>query len=172
MNQFKELLFGAMGDFARNGLERAGYIVRNRYEAYVNSQPVKLRADQHPYLLGVTREEAHQHEGTLVNLIFAYTLARFFFTPIEQELLAQAQNGLSDEEIALRLAISHDAVKKRWATLYSRVAEQTPALLPQTDGPTRGMEKRRTLLHYLVEHPEELRFITPRKSRQGAGSIL
>jgi hypothetical protein len=53
-------------------------------------------------------------------------------------------------------------VKKRWHTIYERVVRADHDLLPapiQNGPPThlRGAERRRRLLNYLRQHPEELR---------------
>ena len=69
----------------------------------------------------------------------------------------------SDEEIAALLDVTLSTVKKRWASIYDCVAEQQPEALPEAGGgaipapQTRGQEKRRHLLSYLRQHPEELR---------------
>lgn len=168
--QFKEVLFWGTGEFAREGLPRAGFLLRNDYAAFFKARGEQPEAQDRPYLHGITREEAFQRMGALVTRIFAYTAPRFHFKPAEQELLLLAQAGLSDEEIALRLNLSRDAIKKRWGSIYDWVEEQMPSLLPRTEGSGRGQEKRRILLRYLGDHIEEMRPITPRKSRQGSGS--
>jgi hypothetical protein len=53
-------------------------------------------------------------------------------------------------------------VKKRWQAIYERVGDVDRELLlpPVAHGPNitaRGAERRRRLLHYLRQHPEELR---------------
>jgi|SRR5665213_613462 len=60
------------------------------------------------------------------------------------------------------LGTSLPAVKKIWVSIYRRVEECLPELVPDllpSDIPAagRGREKRRHLLAYLREHPEELR---------------
>jgi hypothetical protein len=58
-------------------------------------------------------------------------------------------------------------VKARWRTIYDRVGEVASDLLPVAadDGASgrRGPEKRRRLLEYLRQHPEELRPSLPRR---------
>lgn len=168
--QFKELLFWGTGEFAREGLPRAGFLLRNDYAAFFKACGEQREPAEHPYLFGITREEARQRMGALVTRLFAHTPPRFHFKPAEQELLLLAQAGFSDEEIALRLSLGRDAIKKRWGGIYEWVEEQMPSLLPKAEGSVRGQEKRRILLHYLSDHSEEMRPLTPRKSRQGAGS--
>jgi len=60
------------------------------------------------------------------------------------------------------LAISLSTVKKAWISIYHRVEHHLPDLMAdplRSDTPPsgRGKEKRRRLLAYLRDHPEELR---------------
>jgi hypothetical protein len=59
------------------------------------------------------------------------------------------------------LHVALPTVKGRWPQIYARVAAASPALLPEPDPAAsevaRGREKRRSLLDYLLRHPEELR---------------
>ena len=76
-------------------------------------------------------------------------------------MLSVALPGATDEALAEQLDISLSAVKKMWISIYRRAEEFLPELIPdsQLDLPAsgRGREKRRSLLVYLREHPEELR---------------
>jgi hypothetical protein len=63
------------------------------------------------------------------------------------------------------LKISLSAVKRRWAALYSRVEGSDPSFFyddkkddvaERKDG-ARGLEKRRRILHFVRNHPEEIR---------------
>ena len=86
----------------------------------------------------------------------------------EQQLLQRALLGETDSEIAALLRLAPDTVKTRWRTIFERVAGCAPDLLPSADAgqaaPRRGVEKRRLLLRYLRDHPEELRPVrTPTK---------
>jgi hypothetical protein len=65
-------------------------------------------------------------------------------------------------------------VKKRWHAIYERVEEVDRELLPPWNGNgsrpgARGAERRRQLLGYLRQHPEELR---PSLHRAAAGKLL
>jgi DNA-binding CsgD family transcriptional regulator len=81
------------------------------------------------------------------------------FSPGERELLMRAIVGSTDTESATALGISVETVRKRWRSVFERVARMNPALLPRSDGEEakRGPEKRGALLQYLDEHLEELR---------------
>ena len=117
-------------------------------------------------LLGITREEAQERPGCYAAAIFRYTPPCFYFKPHEQELLGRALLDETDEEIAAALGLSPSAVKKRWAAIYDRAAAVAPALFSEPPAearpqPRRGQEKRRPLLRYLRQHPEELRPAMP-----------
>jgi hypothetical protein len=111
-----------------------------------------------PFLLSIQRDEALANPGARFAAVFAEHPQRLGLRAIHRELLASALEGRSDEEIALQLCISISTVKKRWVAVYDHVDRVLPGLLPNTDTlmtGTRGTERRRHLLAYLREHPEE-----------------
>lgn len=146
----------------------AGFLLRSDYQDYYRKQGLTLPPDeQHPRLLGLTREEAAANAGVNIARLFPYHVPRFFLSYGEQRVLLQALLGRNDEEIAASLDVALSTVKKRWAAVYDCVAEQLPEMLPETalsSSPLqkRGHEKRRQLLAYLRQHPEELRPSMPR----------
>lgn len=91
---------------------------------------------------------------------FVWSKPRFQFSPTEQRSLMLALRGLSDEGIATAGGISRSTVKKRWDSIFGRVAEADPEMFDtpsaERSTPRRGREKRGLLLHYLRTHPEEL----------------
>ncbi len=94
--------------------------------------------------------------------VFVYTPPRFHFNRSEQVLLRRALMGKTCEDLAASLFISPWTVKKRWHAIYEQVADIDSELLPPSiaDGrhaTSRGAERRRHLLSYLRQHPEELR---------------
>lgn len=117
-----------------------------------------------PHLVGLTRElEANRH-GSWVGTLFDYHTPRFNFSRAEQDILLAAlrmESG-TDQELAKELGVSLTTIKKTWLSVYDRVSECEPKLIPGREepdsrAPKRGKEKRRRLLAYLREHPEELR---------------
>ena len=119
-----------------------------------------------PHLVGVTREIEQNRQsrwtGNWVGTLFDYQAPVFGLSPNEQGLLSSALSGATDEQLAGSLAVSLSAVKKVWASIYRRVEACVPEPgrgAPRLQGPasSRGREKRRSLLNYLREHPEELR---------------
>jgi hypothetical protein len=114
-----------------------------------------------PHMLEVTREVAAEQPGSWASLFFAYRKPVIGFTRSEQRLLSAAMEGGTDGELSGLLGISLSAVKKMWASIYLRAQSRKPfdvriELDESVDG-DRGKEKKRKLLAYLREHPEELR---------------
>lgn len=78
----------------------------------------------------------------------------FQFSSGEQMLLESALMERSDVEVTERLHLSIDAVKKRWRSIYQKVDMVAPEVLCDAQS---GSARRRSLLHYLKHHLEELR---------------
>lgn len=161
---FREILFELRGARARLFSLSGGFHERSDYAAFYRAEGRAAPAPtERQWLLGVTRAEAEQQRGSYISSLFAFDRPRLGLRPGEQSLLEHALRGQTDEEIAHTLAASLSTVKTRWRAIYDRVVDRAPALLPEPaweTGPTeqkRGAEKRRTLLHYLRHHPEELR---------------
>ena len=71
------------------------------------------------------------------------------------------------------LRVSLPTIKKTWLSIYSRVDDRIPDLIAGIEqsglrNGRRGREKRRNLLAYLRNHPEELRPVLV-KSGKSAG---
>ena len=118
----------------------------------------------HPFLLGVTHEEAADEHmgGARISAMFVDYPIRLGLRRVHRELLHAAIEGLTDAELSSRLSLSSSAVKKRWAAVYSHVEGKIPGM-PHEPGradKTRGAERRRHVLNYLREHPEEFRPLT------------
>lgn len=119
-----------------------------------------------PHIVGVTRELERSRpgnwSGSWVGGLFDYQAPVLGFNRSEQRLLSGALSGATDERLAGMLGASPPTVKKMWVSIYNRVKDRLPALIPdplRTDtlAGSRGKEKRRGLLAYLREHSEELR---------------
>jgi hypothetical protein len=85
---------------------------------------------------------------------------RCAFSVAEKAHLECAILGSTDPEIADELEVSLDTVRKRWASIYQRVAARDDlAILPRVEitEMKRGPEKRGAVLAYLETHLEELR---------------
>ena len=156
--QFREILIDVIGEPAREMGMRAGFLDRNRYEAHFKVCPVP--PDQRPFLMGLTRKEAFAMEGYVMSHYFSHSLPRFGFNSSEQDMLILCQSlpNATNQTLASSLKVSLSSVKNGWASIYLRVRDVAPGLLPSVaEDNTRGPEKRRALLQYLRDHPEELR---------------
>jgi hypothetical protein len=90
----------------------------------------------------------------------------------DQELLEAALRATTDKELSVELGLKLPALKKRWASVFNRVAVAKPDLLPglddNLDRQTRGRQKKHRLLAYVREHPEELRpYLHPQPPQRG-----
>lgn len=114
-----------------------------------------------PVLMRVTREDAEREPGARMASIFVDYPAVFGLKATYRELLAVALHGSTDKQIAQQLTLSIPAVKRRWERLYAHVEASYPELWKSWAGETmdsaRGSERRRHLLNYFRDHPEELR---------------
>jgi hypothetical protein len=115
--------------------------------------------------LGISnRADAISVPDSVPAILFSYREPILRFQDESQELLVAALRGLTDAELAHALGLKLPTIKKRWSSVFRRVADVCPNLLPgidSNDGPTRGPQKRHHLLSYVREHPEELRPILP-----------
>ena len=129
-----------------------------------------------PHILGVTRDLELKRQGdwkgSWVGALFDYHPPLLGFSRGEKRLLSCALADHTDVHLAEMLGTSLPAVKKMWISIYSRVEDTLPELIrdpTSVDIPAsgRGREKRRRLLGYLREHPEEIHTVlrAPRESR-------
>jgi hypothetical protein len=166
----KEFLANPIGEEPYQELIDAGARLRRDYREYGTATGQELL----PRLVGLTKEEAEKHPGSHLASLFVYTPPRFHFARAEQRLLEHALMGETCEDLATSLSLSVWTVKKRWQAIYGRVEDVDSELLPPSNGNgsrpgARGAERRRQLLGYLRQHPEELR---PWLSRLGANRLL
>lgn len=159
--KLKEVLSESTGEAAREEGLRAGFQILNDYHDFYRDQPPPPHA--RACLFRLTREESWRSRGSQASWIFAYKPPRhnFGFNFREQQVLRWALIGADDQEIAGRLDRSLWTVRKVWQSIYVLVETSAPGLLPEASGERlrksrRGDEKRRVLLRYLGDHPEEL----------------
>lgn len=135
----------------------AGYpLLRDLRRAVPPSTPARER----PILCGTTRARALRRPASIAARFFLYSEPVFGFSVGEQDVLQRALDAQGDEAIATALHVSPHTVKMRWRRIFDEVLACRPDLLPDDADPLthrRGSEKRRHLLAYLREHPEELR---------------
>lgn len=131
---------------------KAGMRVVNTFDSFNASLPDA----QKTYLVELDKELAYSSGNFFLIRLFCSPIPILGFNDAQVAILREAIFGLTDLEIGDRLGISHEAVKKRWQSIYERVQRNLPGLLPPPKPGSRGTEKRRVLLAYLGEHPEEL----------------
>ena len=163
----KEIVCAPIGNEKLHWALDAGFQLRCDYAKFYQDANLGLpELDKRPWLVGLTREEALSHYGSRVSSLFVFTPPRFRFSFAEQAVLRRSLAGETDEEMASYLSISPWTVKKRWQSIYERVAQTDIGLLPsgtrEIQVESRGAERRRHLLAYLRKHPEELRPLNPR----------
>ncbi len=116
------------------------------------SQVMALHADQ------IAGQPFH-----VLQPLFLRRAPRLRLTTALQDVLELACLGFDDGAIAKELNVSLHTVHKRWRAIYARAAETLPALLRERPraaadaSAVRGAEKRRRLVEYTRNHPEELR---------------
>ena len=112
-------------------------------------------------LIVLTEKEAFATSGSVAAPLFQYREPVLYLRDTEKQLLAEAINGETDYELAARMSLSLPSIKKRWASLFDRIADTRPDLLPDADQrgwhESRGPQKRHRILAYVRSHPEELR---------------
>jgi DNA-binding CsgD family transcriptional regulator len=115
--------------------------------------------------VGMTRiQSLAEPAGSPISLLFRSEMPRYFFAASERRVLRAALSGRSDADIGSQLGVTRDAVKKTWRNVFARVDRETNGRATG-DGEQTG-HRRRRLLEYIRQHPEELRpFVRPSESR-------
>ncbi len=143
--------------------------VAGEYTSTLTKSPSEIVSS--PHILGTTREleiKRSTWSGSWAGNLFDFHPPKLRLSRSEQRMLSFALPGVTDEALAEGMDISLSAVKKMWISIYHRAEESLPELVPDLPlditANGRGREKRRNLLVYLRDHPEELRPV----SRRGA----
>jgi DNA-binding CsgD family transcriptional regulator len=109
----------------------------------------------------LTAKEAFATSGSIAAPLFQYHEPVLHLRDTEKQLLSEAMSGETDNELAARMHLSLPSIKKRWASLFDRIADTRPDLLPDAENrglhESRGLQKRHRILAYVRSHPEELR---------------
>ncbi len=141
-----------------------------RYVKSIKKGPQEF--SRSPHIVGITRELERGRPGSWVGSLFDFQPPRFYFSAGEQRLLMSAISDPTATNLALAktLGVSLPTIKKMWLSIYDRVSEIAPELIagnPKISADNkRGKEKRRHLLAYLQDHPEELRPVARRSNGQ------
>jgi hypothetical protein len=114
-----------------------------------------------PLFLGVTREQARASlPGTSVRHAFEHQPPRFRLSASQRRLLWHALFDESDEHLMRVLDVSVHGLKKLWRGIYERIEDAEPDFFGDHAGDDegrRGPEKRRQVLAYVRQRPEERR---------------
>lgn len=118
---------------------------------------------------GMTREEARrQLPGSTVRASFDAHPPRFRLSLSQRCMLWLALFYEDDDQLAQELRLSAHGLKKLWRGVYERIQDAVPDFFgqagPADDDGKRGPEKRRQVLAYVRQRPEELRPWTPAAS--------
>jgi DNA-binding CsgD family transcriptional regulator len=174
-----EVLLELYDDFSFAWARGAGYHPRSDYSPYYERRDTHTELEKNcprPQLWGVNREEGHQGIGTVAGIVFKYQTPQFYFRPADQEMLMWALASATDAELAEELCLSPNTIKRRWKTIYERVEMVNPTLFEhvfrtgESGSGERGSERRRHLLNYLKQHPEELRPLPKAKDQVSGAS--
>ena len=113
------------------------------------------------FLALMRREDSLSVSGSIAASLFQYREPVLGLREGERHLLAEALSCRSDSDLAKRMNLSRETIKKRWQSLFGKVAEVRPELLPveENEGArqSRGLQKRHRILAYVRSHPQELR---------------
>ena len=139
-------------------------VCERQYKAHISSgvwRTVAQYPDCGHTLIVLTDKEAFAASGSVAAPLFQYQEPVLHLRDTEKQLLAEAMNGETDNELAARMNLSIPSIKKRWASLFDRIADTRPDLLPDAEHrgwhESRGPQKRHRILAYVRAHPEELR---------------
>jgi len=121
-----------------------------------------LPIETRPVFFGLTREQARASlPGTSVRHAFEHSPPRYRLSATQRRLLWRAMFDESDELLMQMLRVSSvHGLKKLWRGIYDRIEDVDPDFFGEPvadDDGKRGPEKRRQVLAYVRQRPEELR---------------
>ena len=138
---------------AAAGFERLEY----SDDAVLTSLPIERRLA----FYGLTRARAATMlPGTSARNAFEHQPPLFNFSASQRRLLWLALFDDSDEALMEPLDVSVHGLKKLWRGIYDRIQDRMPEFFgtdAEGDEGRRGPEKRRQVLAYVRQRPEELR---------------
>ena len=116
----------------------------------------------------LSRESALAAPYSAAAAIYRYRTPVLCLRPAEQALLTAALSGRTDAELSVCLGLSLEATKKRWLSVFERVAQYKPDILSESrpESDARGPQKRHRVVAYVRTHPEELRPYSPRHAKR------
>ncbi|WP_129644695.1 hypothetical protein [Peristeroidobacter agariperforans] len=137
----------------------ASGFIRRQYADSVMAQ--HLPPEHQPALYGLTREQAQTLlPGSPARNCFQNQPPLFTFSASQRRLLWFALFDDSDDTLMPLLDVSVHGLKKLWRGIYERIEDRMPEFFGDAAGGDegkRGPEKRRQVLAYVRQRPEELR---------------
>jgi hypothetical protein len=166
-----------MLNMANEGLRvsHAGYRIRAFFmqatladEPWVQSaglrrrhEPTNQAAATQTLLYGLTHEEATTMlPGQSARALFEHQAPRFRLSASQRRLLWLSLFDEQDEALMQQLDVSGHGLKKLWRGIYERIDDVEPEFFGDARDDSegkRGPEKRRRVLAYMRQRPEELR---------------
>src|SRR3954469_24403819 len=135
------------------GAPAAEYMKAGGFRLQTSTRPARSSngATGGPYLFVLQRAWVQPGAIDTLSSLFHPPSPQIGFSPSEQRVLVHALLNQSDAEIARRLGLSIDAVKKVWRRVYDRVSRRLPYLVAdeRKSGPGRSSEKRRHVLEHV-----------------------
>ena len=161
--RLKTILNEVFGMPAADYMKAGGF----RLEIASSADASSNAASSAPYLFVLRRAWVQPGVIDTLSSLFYPPPPQIGFSPSEQRVLVHALLNESDAEIARRLGLSLDGVKKTWRRIYERVSLGTfptswPTPASRTGG--RSSENAATCNQHVRAHPEEVR-PTIRQSR-------
>jgi len=149
-------------------MEQGGFRLLRDFHAECPAEFKNALPEQHPYLFALRSEWVKPGAVQPLSHLFFAAPPRIGFSALERRVLEGAILNESDLQIAERLGMSVDSVKKAWRNIYARAGREVRSLMPpsNSDSGIRGQEKRRHILEYVRVHPEELRPVRQRARPQ------
>lgn len=141
--------------------EEIGEVIRHFRESTCVWRLVQQFNGEDRGLICLTGQDALDVAGSSYGALFCYQEPKLKFRNGDKQLLIAATQGATDIQLTKILNISLASVKKRWRSVFDRVALKRPDLVPDQEERAspekRGIQKRHIVLAYMREHPEELR---------------
>lgn len=137
----------------------ASGFIRRQYANQAELQA--LPRERQPALFGLTRDQARGLlPGSPARNCFQNQPPLFTFSASQRRLLWFALFDDSDDALMPLLDVSVHGLKKLWRGIYERIEDRMPEFFGDGgsgDEGKRGPEKRRQVLAYVRQRPEELR---------------
>jgi hypothetical protein len=142
-------------------VECAGPVQSSFVESSGVWRVAKRFAESQSILAVMTREDALAVSGSIAFNLFQYREPALGLRDSERCFLAEALSYHYDVELGKKMNLSPATIKKRWQSLFDKIAEVKPDLLPVEENgrarQSRGPQKRHRILAYVRSHPQELR---------------